>query len=390
MVDEALAQTSNTLFLTAFGAYVLAFVAAFARLALTSVSREHGIAETRRAAQAGFVVAALTGAGLLAHVASIATRGFASGRPPWMNMYEYSSAMALVAVGAGVAIVWRRREYRNLLGFVLAAAVLMMGSALLLYVEAAPVQPALDSWWRLVHVTMISFSSSVLMVGFAIAALYLVKETAERRVAERSGRFGAGSVGAAQLPPELVDETRAVEGLVGDTAVAASPEASLASPLEQRRALSPTPFVAAPAVAAFALALVLGTPLLQALGYALALGVLGLATWWAVPFLPAAAQLDRLAFGINAFAYPLFTLAVIMGAMWAEVAWGRYWGWDPKETSSFVTWVLYAGYFHARATAGWRGRRAAWLNVIAYASLLVTYYVVNLFVVGLHSYAGVN
>ncbi|HWH30621.1 MAG TPA: c-type cytochrome biogenesis protein CcsB [Mycobacteriales bacterium] len=105
------------------------------------------------------------------------------------------------------------------------------------------------------------------------------------------------------------------------------------------------------------------------------------------PSLPTARSLDRAAYAVIAFAFPLWTFAIIAGAIWAEAAWGRYWGWDPKETWSFITWVLYAGYLHARATAGWRGTRAAWIAVAAAVALTINYYVVNIFVVGLHSYA---
>jgi cytochrome c-type biogenesis protein CcsB len=105
--------------------------------------------------------------------------------------------------------------------------------------------------------------------------------------------------------------------------------------------------------------------------------------------LPSAAVLDRVAYRTIAFAFPIWTFAVIAGAIWAEQAWGRYWGWDPKETWSFITWVVFAGYLHARATSGWRGRRAAAIALVGFASLLVTYYAVNLWIVGLHSYAGV-
>ena len=103
--------------------------------------------------------------------------------------------------------------------------------------------------------------------------------------------------------------------------------------------------------------------------------------------LPEAATLDRVSYSVIAFAFPVWTFAVIAGAIWAEAAWGRYWGWDPKETWSFITWVLYAGYLHARATAGWKGRKAAWVAVAAALALIVDYYVVNMFIVGLHSYA---
>ncbi|AOP45108.1 c-type cytochrome biogenesis protein CcsB [Streptomyces lydicus] len=105
--------------------------------------------------------------------------------------------------------------------------------------------------------------------------------------------------------------------------------------------------------------------------------------------LPSAASLDKFAYRVNATVFPLWTFTIIAGAIWAEAAWGRYWGWDPKEVWSFITWVAYAGYLHARATAGWKGRKAAWLGLIAFACYLFNYYGVNIFVTGLHSYAGV-
>ncbi|MER7397486.1 c-type cytochrome biogenesis protein CcsB [Streptomyces sp. NPDC000151] len=105
--------------------------------------------------------------------------------------------------------------------------------------------------------------------------------------------------------------------------------------------------------------------------------------------LPAAATLDKFAYRINATVFPLWTFTIIAGAIWAEAAWGRYWGWDPKEVWSFITWVAYACYLHARATAGWKGRKAAYLALIAFACYLFNYYGVNIFVTGLHSYAGV-
>ncbi|GJF29823.1 c-type cytochrome biogenesis protein CcsB [Kitasatospora sp. NE20-6] len=105
--------------------------------------------------------------------------------------------------------------------------------------------------------------------------------------------------------------------------------------------------------------------------------------------LPAAATLDKLSYRINALVFPLWTFTIIAGAIWAEAAWGKYWEWDPKETWSFITWVAYACYLHARATAGWRGRKAAYLALLAFACWLFNYYGVNIFVTGKHSYAGV-
>jgi cytochrome c-type biogenesis protein CcsB len=90
------------------------------------------------------------------------------------------------------------------------------------------------------------------------------------------------------------------------------------------------------------------------------------------------------------FAFPAWTFGVIAGAIWADHAWGRYWGWDPKETWSFIIWVVYAAYLHARATAGWRGRRAAAIQLTGFACLLFNVIGINLWVAGLHSYAGIH
>jgi cytochrome c-type biogenesis protein CcsB len=104
--------------------------------------------------------------------------------------------------------------------------------------------------------------------------------------------------------------------------------------------------------------------------------------------LPAPVILDRLSYRSILFGFPVWTFGVIAGAIWADHAWGRYWGWDPKETWSFITWVVYAMFLHARATAGWRGRRAAWINLAGFLCLLFNVIGVNLFITGLHSYAG--
>jgi cytochrome c-type biogenesis protein CcsB len=103
--------------------------------------------------------------------------------------------------------------------------------------------------------------------------------------------------------------------------------------------------------------------------------------------LPPSATLDALAYRFIRFGFPVWTFGVICGAIWAQQTWGRYWGWDPKETWSFITWVIFAGYLHARATAGWKGVRAAIVALIGFVSLLITYYAVNLWIAGLHTYA---
>jgi cytochrome c-type biogenesis protein CcsB len=105
--------------------------------------------------------------------------------------------------------------------------------------------------------------------------------------------------------------------------------------------------------------------------------------------LPSTRRMDVLAYRFHAFAFPLWTFTVAAGAIWAEYAWGRYWGWDPKETWALVTWVIYACYLHARSTAGWRGKRAAVIALVGVASFWFNFIGINLLVSGLHSYAGI-
>ncbi len=106
--------------------------------------------------------------------------------------------------------------------------------------------------------------------------------------------------------------------------------------------------------------------------------------------LPKAEVLDAIAYRTAIWAFPLFGLGVVFGALWAEIAWGRFWNWDPKETVSLITWVIYAGYLHARATPGWKNSVAAWINIIGFGTMVFNLFFINMVVSGLHSYAGLN
>ncbi len=272
------------------------------------------------------LVAASLGAG--AHVVSIVARGIAAGRVPWGNMYEYSSLLSLLVVLGYLIVVEGLYRIRTLGGFPLTFAVLTMAVAVsFLYVGPAPLVPALNSYWIKIHVVAAIAGSSLFALGSVITILYVLKDRAERR--------------AAPAPKPIMGASTELEDEV--------------APYFEPGADEPAALVA---------------PARRGI-------------------LPSAEVLDRIAYRTIAFAFPIWTFAIIAGAIWAEQAWGRYWGWDPKETWSFITWVVYAGYLHARATSGWKGRRAAVIALVGFASLLVTYYAVNLWIVGLHSYAGV-
>jgi cytochrome c-type biogenesis protein CcsB len=103
---------------------------------------------------------------------------------------------------------------------------------------------------------------------------------------------------------------------------------------------------------------------------------------------PSSEVLENLAYRVNVIGFALWTFTLIAGSIWAEHAWGRYWGWDTKEVWTFIIWVVFAGYIHARATRGWRGAPSAWLAIVGFAAVLFNFTVVNLFFKGMHAYSG--
>ncbi|MGH3902351.1 MAG: c-type cytochrome biogenesis protein CcsB [Pseudonocardiaceae bacterium] len=245
----------------------------------------------------GRCAVALTTLAALVHAGSLALRGIAVGRVPWANMYEFTSAICVAAVVVWLIVLYRQRgapqdgsaALPRLGAFVLLpVVVLMFLSGTVLYAQATPLIPALNSYWIAIHVSAAITATGILLVSGVASVLYLVRE--------RAGQASR---------------------------------------------------------------------------------------------LPTSATLDRLAYRTAVVALPVWTFAVITGAIWAEAAWGRYWGWDPKETCALVAWVVYAGYLHARATAGWRGSRAAWINVVGFAVMLFNLFFVNIVIAGLHSYAGI-
>jgi cytochrome c-type biogenesis protein CcsB len=309
-------DTSNALFNVALFAYVAAMVASFAFLAF-------------RARALAWLSTAIGIGGLAANVAALVTRGLAAERFPWGNMYEYSMAMSIVVVAAYLLGVELRFRIRTLGGPVYAFVVFTLAIAsLFFYVAAGPLLPALNSYWRQIHVTSMITATSLLGIGSVLTILYLLKDLTERRGVARL---------RAQAPPPV--SGGAIDTDVPEDYVPADDE--LPAPAREPRSGR----------------------------------------------LPSAATLDRLAYRFIAFGFPIWTFGVIGGAIWAQEAWGRYWGWDPKETWSFITWVIFAGYLHARATSGWKGRPAAVVALVGFASLLVTYYAVNLWIPGLHSYS---
>ncbi|HXA29376.1 MAG TPA: c-type cytochrome biogenesis protein CcsB [Candidatus Angelobacter sp.] len=259
------------------------------------------------------------------HLASIVTRALEAGHWPLGNMYEYSTAIAFIIVSTFLVLALRAKV--RLVGIpAMVVAIALLGVAYMLYVPPGNLVPALHSYWLTIHVTAMATASGILTFSFLFAMFYLVRRWADRRL---SGFAAARS--SAPLSP-------------GGTPVSVGGGATGGS---------------------------------RSLGFARTV----------TRVLPEARRLDEWSYRFVMLGFPIWSFGVICGAIWGEHAWGRYWGWDPKETFAFITWVVFAIYLHARVTYGWREVRAAAITAVGFVAIMFTLYAVNLWIAGLHSYA---
>lgn len=250
----------------------------------------------RRGSRFERVGMAMTVLALVVHVGAIVLRGVAADRVPWGNMFEFS----LTGTGLIIAVFLLVQFWQDLkfLGvFITGLTIILLGIATVnYYVPVVPLQPALQSYWLVIHVFVAIAGTGFFALGAGLAVSQLVQTYRAGRPVSRRLRF--------------------------------------------------------------------------------------------METLPDADRLEVLSYRVILVGFVLWTFTLIAGAVWAERAWGRYWGWDTKEVWTFIIWVLYAGYIHARATRGWRGARSSWLALIGFAAVMFNFSVVNVFFKGLHSYSG--
>ncbi|MGC5221065.1 c-type cytochrome biogenesis protein CcsB [Micromonospora sp. DT81.3] len=250
----------------------------------------------------------LTVLGFAFHFGAALTRGIASGRVPWSNMYEFAMTGTLLIV-AVYLVVLLRYDLRFLGTFITGLVVLLLGgAALAFYVEIVPLMDPLKSIWLVIHVFVASLGTAFFALAFALSVLQLMQTKRETRALVAAG----GGEAPTRRSPRFLRT------------------------------------------------------------------------------LPSAEALEALAYRFAIIGFIFWTFTLIAGSIWAQDAWGRYWGFDTKEVWTFVIWVLYAGYIHARATRGWRGTRSAWLSIIGFSAVLFNFTIVNMFFKGLHVYSGLN
>jgi ABC-type transport system involved in cytochrome c biogenesis permease subunit len=395
MSQDQLAALSRVLYSPT--TIVLYATAAFVYLysLTTTVGRAEERERGRRARRVG---AALAIAALTMHVGHEITRGLAQDRLPLGNMFEVTSLMALVGTAGGLGYLTFGRKRPELNGFVLLGGALLLGLAGLMYSDPGPLMPILDTWWRPFHVSLLVGAMGVFAAAFVFNSLQLLRDTGERALADaRVHRSSGPTVGAAHLGDLDTPSGSEADGdvLLDDAGDGRAQDAADRAAL--RAGIDPVKLAVGTFLGTSLVSWVwlVSSPSLQDgltrfLTVNLVMVGAALLARHMVPYLPPTATLDGLAHRTIAFAFVMWTVGTIAGAMWAEVSWGRFWGWDPKETGAFLTWVAYAGYLHARATRGVRGRGAAWIGIGAFVVLMGTYLIANYVVVGLHSYAGLG
>ena len=240
---------------------------------------------------------ALVIVGWVVHLTALVLRGLAAGRVPWADLYEFAMTGTAIMIGVFVFIqFWR--DVKFLGAYITGIVVLLLGLASVnFYVPVGPLNPALQSYWLVIHVFVATLGTGFFAVGGGLSIVQLLQARRE-----------AGG-------------------------------------------LARVPFLAT---------------------------------------FPASEALENIAYRVIVVGFAFWTFTLMAGAIWAERAWGRYWGWDTKEVWTFIIWVTFAGYIHARATRGWRGSRSAWLAIIGFTAVLFNFTVVNLFFSGLHAYSGLK
>jgi cytochrome c-type biogenesis protein CcsB len=228
------------------------------------------------------------------HLSATLLRGFAAGRVPWANMFEFTLTATAIIVGVFIFVqLWQ--DLRFLGAYVVGFSLIALGVATYnFYVDVVPLPDALQSGWLVIHVFVATLGTAFFALGAGLSVAQLLQ--ARREAGRSAPRFMAT--------------------------------------------------------------------------------------------LPSADTLENLAYRVILVGFVFWTFTLIAGAIWAERAWGRYWGWDTKEVWTFIIWTIFAGYIHARATRGWRGSRSAWLAIVGFSAVLFNFTIVNLFFKGFHAYSG--
>ncbi|WP_053366998.1 c-type cytochrome biogenesis protein CcsB [Bacillus sp. FJAT-27245] len=363
-----------------------------------------GSIKTAKNSKWGLLAISTAIAGFLAQLGYFITRWIAAGHPPVSNLFEFTTFFGMALVGAFILIYFIYKS--NLLGlFTMFIALMVIAYASMFPRDISPLIPALKSYWLHIHVTTVAIGEAILAVSFGAGLIYLLKAIDQTVSSKRTFwlesimfsivcviGFIAVSTGFASAGYEA--KFNWVEKS-GKQSVLEYHLPALVGPHEGELLTEGKfkPIVEMPAIIN---AKKLNTVIWSFLGGAILYGAIRLFLRKRI-----SAALQPLVRGINLdlfdevsyrsvlIGFPVFTLGGLVFAMiWAQIAWTRFWGWDPKEVWALITWLFYAAFLHLRLSKGWHGEKSAWLAVIGFAIIMFNLIAVNLVIAGLHSYAG--
>ncbi|UFT97666.1 c-type cytochrome biogenesis protein CcsB [Radiobacillus kanasensis] len=384
-----------------YAAFVLYLIATFFFAGTIKDKRADGTKNT-----AGKIAITLTVIGFIAQIGYFITRWIASQHAPVSNLFEFTTFFGMMLVFAFIIIYFIYRV--NILGlFALPVAILIIAYASMFPTEISPLVPSLKSHWLYIHVTTAALGEAILAVSFAAGLIYLISQIDQTKRSAKTtwleiilysifsvigfvlivsiySGLGYQAEYEFDVDGEPITTTYELPSIVGphDSELLTT---DVASPLFE----APTWMKGEDAARKFNT--LLWSMITGAVLYLLARLIARKRVGAVIqPLLKKVNPdlIDEISYRSVAIGFPVFTLGALIFAMiWAQQAWDRFWGWDPKEVWALITWFFYAAFLHLRLSRGWHGERSAWLAVGGFAIIMFNLIAVNLILAGLHSYA---
>lgn len=359
--------------------------------------------KTSKSGKIGIVITLI---GFISHIIYFILRWIAGGHAPVSNMFEFVTFLGMSIVLAFIILYFIYRV--DILGlFALPVALVLLAFASMFPTEISPLVPSLQSHWLYIHVITVSLAQGILAVSFVAGLIYLLKAVDQSKSTKKTfwleaiilliflvGGFVFSTVLFKMMDYNVsfayIENNRSVEVEYHMPPIA-GPNDGIALTEGKMEPLIETPGWMQGKDAPRKFNTVIWSTIFGVLFYAIARLVMRKRiAAWIQPFLKNIKLdlVDEITYRSIAIGFPLFTLGgLIFAAIWAQIAWDRFWGWDPKEVWALITWFFYAAFLHLRLSRGWHGEKSAWLSVVGFGIIMFNIVVVNLVLAGLHSYA---
>jgi cytochrome c-type biogenesis protein CcsB len=369
-----------------------------------AIKAKNEFAEKKGTNRWGKIAVAITIIGFVSQLGYFITRWIAAGHAPVSNMFEFTTFFGMALVGAFIVIYFIYRT--TLLGlFTMPVAILVIAYASMFPRDISPLIPALQSYWLHIHVTTAAIGEAILAISFAAGLIYLVKAIDQSKASKRTfwlevvmfslvAVLGFVAVSTAFSAAGYQEKFTWIDKH-GKEAVVEYTMPAITGPHDWELVTKDgfKPLIEMPAIIN---AKKLNTVIWSFLGGLILYGIIRLVIRKRIgaALKPLVKNIkldfvDEISYRSVLIGFPVFTLGALIFAMiWAQVAWSRFWGWDPKEVWALITWLFYAAFMHLRLSKGWHGEKSAWLAVIGFVIIMFNLVAVNLVIAGLHSYAG--